>query len=93
MKALNTFEIQAKLKELDGWEYNNDSLQTTIEFTDFKDAFSVMTRIAFEAEKLNHHPDWANSYNVLNITLTTHEAKGLTENDFILAKCIDNLIS
>ena len=60
---------------------------------DFKDAFSVMTRIAFEAEKLNHHPDWSNVYKTLNITLSTHDAGGLTQKDFELAKIIDALVS
>ena len=63
-----------------------------IEFEDFKEAFSAMTRIAFEAEKLQHHPEWSNIYNSLEIFLFTHDAEGVTEKDFELAKTIDNLI-
>lgn len=93
MSKLPENQITEMLKNLDGWEYSDNAIHTTIEFQDFKDCFSVMTRIAFEAEKLNHHPDWANVYNKLNITLTTHEAGGLTEKDFFLAQIIDDLVS
>jgi 4a-hydroxytetrahydrobiopterin dehydratase len=92
MKALTELQIRARLKELNDWEYNENSLQTSFEFKDFKDAFAVMTRIAFEAEKLNHHPNWANVYNYLEINLNTHEVDGVTELDFQLAKIIDNLV-
>lgn len=93
MSKLTENKIKEILKDFDGWEYSDNALHTTIEFSDFKDCFSVMTRIAFEAEKLNHHPDWSNVYNKLSITLTTHEAGGLTEKDFFLAQIIDDLVS
>ncbi|AXT60033.1 4a-hydroxytetrahydrobiopterin dehydratase [Aquimarina sp. AD10] len=92
MIKLSESEIQKKLKEVDGWEYNENALHTTFEFNDFKDAFSVMTRIAFEAELQQHHPDWSNVYNKLQISLSTHDAGGITENDFVLAKTIDKII-
>ncbi|WP_281991420.1 4a-hydroxytetrahydrobiopterin dehydratase [Aquimarina aggregata] len=92
MIKLSESEIQKKLKEVDGWEYNENALHTTFEFNDFKDAFSVMTRIAFEAELQQHHPDWSNIYNKLQISLSTHDAGGITENDFVLAKTIDKII-
>nr|MCH9659498.1 4a-hydroxytetrahydrobiopterin dehydratase [Bacteroidota bacterium] len=88
MIPLTELQVLAKLKELDGWMFENNALHTTFEFEDFKDAFSVMTRIAFEAERLNHHPDWSNVYNTLQISLSTHDAGGVTENDFQLAKII-----
>jgi 4a-hydroxytetrahydrobiopterin dehydratase len=81
------------MSTIDGWEYNENAIHTTLEFNDFKDAFSVMTRIAFEAEKMSHHPDWSNVYKTLNISLTTHDANGLTDKDFELAKIIDALVS
>lgn len=93
MSKLPENQIKEMLKDLDGWEYSDNALHTTIEFSDFKDCFSVMTRIAFEAEKLNHHPEWSNVYNKLSITLTTHEAGGLTEKDFFLAQIIDDIVS
>lgn len=93
MKALTEFEVHARMSTVEGWEYNENAIHTSFEFNDFKDAFSAMTRIAFEAEKLNHHPDWSNVYNTLNITLSTHDADGLTEKDFELAKIINALVS
>jgi len=93
MKALTELQILSKMKELDGWEYADNAIHTSLEFDDFKDAFAVMTRIAFEAENLNHHPDWSNVYNTLQITLSTHDADGVTDKDFQLAKVIDALVS
>ena len=81
------------MNEISDWEYHEGALHTTIEFRDFKDAFSVMTRIAFEAEKMNHHPNWSNVYNSLSISLSTHDAGGVTDKDFELAKIIDHLVS
>lgn len=92
MKPFTELQILSGLKELDGWEYDENAIHTSLEFEDFKDAFSVMTRIAFEAEKMNHHPDWSNVYNTLQITLSTHDAGGLTAKDFELAKIIDALV-
>ena len=92
MKKLTDTEITQKLEKLEGWEFHNNQLQTSFEFENFKDAFSVMTRIAFEAELQNHHPDWANVYNKLEISLSTHDAGGITEKDFTLATTIDKII-
>ena len=92
MKALSQKEIDEKLKKFEGWDYQDEALHTIFEFDDFKEAFSAMTRIAFEAEKLEHHPEWINSYNTLEIFLSTHDADGVTEKDFELAEIIDELI-
>lgn len=92
MAKLSESEITERLKTLDGWEYHENAIHTTFEFNDFKDAFSVMTRIAFEAEAQQHHPDWSNVYNKLQISLSTHDAGGITEKDFTLAKTIDAII-
>lgn len=92
MKALSDKEIEERLKEFEGWEYEEGALHTVFEFEDFKEPFSAMTRIAFEAEKMNHHPEWTNIYNTLEIYLTTHDAEGVTEKDFELATMIDSLI-
>lgn len=92
MKALSEKEINEKLKEFEGWEYQEGALHTIFEFEDFKEAFSAMTRIAFEAERLEHHPDWTNVYNTLEIYLSTHDADGVTDRDFELAAVIDELI-
>jgi 4a-hydroxytetrahydrobiopterin dehydratase len=92
MKALSETEITARLNDFEGWEYTEGALHTIFEFDDFKEAFSAMTRIAFEAERLQHHPEWSNVYNSLEIFLFTHDADGVTEKDFELAKVIDELI-
>ena len=92
MKALSENEIHKKLKEFPNWEYFENAIHTTLEFENFKDAFAFMTRVAFEAEKQQHHPDWANVYNTLSITLNTHDADGVTEKDFNLAEAIDRLV-
>jgi 4a-hydroxytetrahydrobiopterin dehydratase len=93
MKLLTEPQINDALEELPNWEYHENAIHTSLEFESFKDCFSVMTRIAFEVEKINHHPDWTNVYNVLAISLSTHDAGGVTEKDIELAKIIENLIS
>ncbi len=93
MSTLSEIEINMRLSTMEGWEYENNAIHTSLEFDNFKDAFTVMTRIAFEAERLNHHPDWANVYNTLSISLSTHDAGGVTEKDIELAKIIDALVS
>jgi 4a-hydroxytetrahydrobiopterin dehydratase len=92
MKKLSQDEISKHLETLEGWEYTDNAIETTFEFANFKDAFSVMSRIAFEAEALGHHPDWMNVYNKLTIRLSTHDAGGVTEKDFELATVIENII-
>jgi len=92
MKKLSEKEIEKHLEELDGWEFVNGAIETSFEFKNFKEAFSVMTRIAFECEAQGHHPDWSNVYNSLNIRLNTHDADGVTEKDFKLAQSIEDII-
>lgn len=93
MSKLTTSEIEARLKDLSGWEYHENALEISIELENFKEAFTLMCRIAFECEAQNHHPDWSNVYNQLHIRLNTHDAGGVTEKDFRLARTIDTLIS
>lgn len=93
MKKLSEQEINNNLESLEGWSYTDNSLQTSFEFENFKEAFTLMTRIAFEAEAQNHHPDWNNVYNQLEISLSTHDAGGVTEKDFKLAKAIENIVN
>jgi len=92
MKKYTDKEITEQLKSFEGWEYVENAIHTTFEFNNFKEAFSAMTRISFEIEKLNHHPEWTNVYGSLEILLSTHDAGGVTEKDFQLAKIIDDLI-
>ena len=93
MEKLTTSEIETRLEDLEGWEFNENALETTFEFQNFKEAFTLMTRIAFECEAMGHHPDWTNVYNSLHIRLSTHDAGGVTEKDFKLAKLIEELVS
>lgn len=92
MKKLDQETIEERLQKLEGWEYSEDAIHTSIEFENFKEAFATMTRIAFEAEAQDHHPDWSNVYNELSISLSTHDAGGVTEKDFKLAHTIESII-
>ncbi len=92
MEKLNILEIEERLTHLIDWEYYDDALHTEFEFDNFKDCMSAMNRIAFECEALNHHPEWTNIYNMLEISLTTHDAGGVTELDFQLATIINKII-
>ena len=76
------------------WEESNNSLNKTFTFADFSEAFGFMTRVAIEAEKMNHHPSWSNSWNKVSIQLSTHDAGDIiTSKDHELASRIDKLIS
>lgn len=69
------------------------SLNASFVFCDFRTAFVFMTEVAFVAEKMSHHPDWSNSYNKVNISITTHDAgKKLTEKDYLLAEQIEIIV-
>ncbi|WP_420322171.1 4a-hydroxytetrahydrobiopterin dehydratase [Flagellimonas sp.] len=93
MQKLTPTQIEALLQNLDGWVYENGSICKSYVFKDFKEAFSVMTRIAFEAEQQNHHPNWENVYNQLTIKLNTHDVGGITQNDFDLAILIEQIVN
>jgi 4a-hydroxytetrahydrobiopterin dehydratase len=75
------------------WEEKNNSLYRKFQFKNFSEAFAFMTRVALEAEKMDHHPSWTNVYNTVEITLNTHsEGDIVTEKDRKLAKKIDALV-
>ena len=86
-------KIHTELKTLDGWKFNSNAIEKNFVFKNFKEALSMMVRIGFEAEGMNHHPEWTNVYNKLKIRLNTHDVDGITEKDFALAKKIDTLMS
>lgn len=76
------------------WKEEDNKLKKTFEFKDFVEAFGFMSQVAITAEKMNHHPNWSNVYNTVNIELTTHDAGDVvTEKDHKLAEAIDGLIS
>ena len=92
MSKLSEQEIEKRLLRFPDWEYYDDAIHAEFEFENFKDCFSAMSRIAFECEALNHHPDWSNVYNVLTISLSTHSAHGVTDLDFKLAEAIESIV-
>jgi 4a-hydroxytetrahydrobiopterin dehydratase len=81
----------AALATLPAWKAvdGRDAITRTFAFADFKEAFAFMTRVALAAEKMDHHPEWSNVYRTVTITLSTHDAGGLTERDIALARAID----
>ena len=92
MKALSKQEVVDFLNEnLKDWTLEEKTITRDFKFKTFVEAFSFMTAVALEAEKLDHHPDWSNSYNKVSISLTNHEAKGITQLDFDLANKIDRI--
>lgn len=85
----------AALAELSSWSVvdGRDAITRSFKFRNFNEAWGFMTRIALHAEKQDHHPEWFNVYNRVDITLATHECGGLSERDVKLAKIIDRLAS
>ncbi|KAK5965753.1 Transcriptional coactivator/pterin dehydratase [Trichostrongylus colubriformis] len=77
----------------EGWKLvdGRDAMQKSFQFKDFNEAFGFMTRVALKAEKMNHHPEWFNVYNKVDITLSTHDCGGLSQNDITLAKFIETV--
>ena len=92
MTKLTEIEIEKRLENFPDWDYFDDAIHAEFEFENFKDCFSAMSRIAFECEAQNHHPNWTNVYNVLTISLSTHDAGGVTDKDFDLAEAIEAIV-
>ena len=84
----------ADLTGLTDWtkDATGQTLHRAFRFRDFSEAWGFMTRVALLAESQNHHPDWSNVWNTVRITLTTHDAGGLTDKDVTLAHAIDALL-
>ena len=82
------------LRNLEGWKEvaGRDAISKTFVFSDFNAAFGFMSQVALMAEKMDHHPEWFNVYNKVSITLSTHDAGGLTQNDTRLAVAIEALL-
>ena len=83
--------IEARLAELEGWERDGDAIAKTFELEDFVGSVEFVKKLVEPAEDMNHHPDLTVSWNKVTVSITTHAAGGLTENDFELAKRIDAL--
>ena len=90
---LTQSERDEALSELTGWTLREDSkaISRTFTFADFNEAFGFMTRVALYADKADHHPEWFNVYNRVEMTLTTHDAGGLSQRDVAMARFIAGL--
>ena len=92
MKTYNQETTSELLKTLSDWQFKNNGIEKKFEFKNFSQALAFMLQVGIESEKMNHHPEWSNVYNKVNIRLTTHDANGVTDKDFELAKKIENII-
>jgi len=91
MPRLSETERDEALASLPGWSHDGarDGIAKSFRFGDFSEAFAFMTRVALAAEQADHHPDWANAWNRVDILLTTHSAGGVTARDIALAQRIE----
>ncbi len=91
MQPLDETERAVALAELNAWRLQSgrDAIERSLKFADFNAAWGFMARVAMEAEKMDHHPEWSNVWNRVDIVLSTHDAKGLTMRDVALARRID----
>ena len=91
MKALEPDTARALLATLPAWQHDarRGAIQRSFRFADFSQAFGFMAELALVAERADHHPEWFNVYNRVDITLTTHDAQGLTQRDIDFARCAD----
>ena len=92
---LSSVEKDRALKELPDWSNTKtrNAIARTFTFKDFKSAFAFMNRVADIAEDMNHHPEWFNVYNRVDVTLATHDAGGVTEKDITLARLMDDVFA
>jgi 4a-hydroxytetrahydrobiopterin dehydratase len=89
-ELLGDDEVRVRLGALaDGWALVDGRLHRELRFADFAEAFGCMTRIALAAEKLDHHPDWCNSWNGVVVDISSHDAGGVTARCFALAEAVD----
>jgi 4a-hydroxytetrahydrobiopterin dehydratase len=91
-EPLTTDQITSVLADLSGWTFDDNKLRKSFEFGTFREAVSFIVRLAFEAERMNHHPELMNVYNRVEIALTTHDAGDrVTEKDLLLARAIESI--
>ena len=93
MSKLNLDQINSNLKNLNDWNYENDSITKQFQFKDFIEALTFVNAVGLEAEKMDHHPDILMfAWNKVKISISTHSAGGITEKDFALAQKIEERI-
>jgi 4a-hydroxytetrahydrobiopterin dehydratase len=90
MELLSDTDIESRVAALDGWERDGDAIVKTFELSDFVGSVEFVRKLVEPAEELGHHPDLSISWNKVSVSITTHAAGGLTENDFVLARRIDS---
>lgn len=90
-EILNSTQLSKALENLNGWTPGEDqkSIKKEFSFKNFSQAWGFMSRVALKAEKMDHHPDWANCYNTVAVSLSTHDKGGVTEKDTKLAEFMD----
>ncbi|HVV65656.1 MAG TPA: 4a-hydroxytetrahydrobiopterin dehydratase [Rhizomicrobium sp.] len=95
MKKLEAAARRAAMEQLPQWREvsGRDAIARNFRFADFGAAFAFMSRVALLAEKMDHHPEWSNVYNKVDVTLSTHDAGGVTEKDIAMAKAMEDYAS
>jgi 4a-hydroxytetrahydrobiopterin dehydratase len=91
--TMDPSDVDAALAELEGWANDGDALTKTYSFDDFATAMDFMQRAAGPIDEMNHHPEWTNVYNRIDVRLSSHDAGGITDRDLRLAKTLDGLAS
>ncbi|MCB1695850.1 MAG: 4a-hydroxytetrahydrobiopterin dehydratase [Halioglobus sp.] len=91
-RKLSPAEVEQRLQALPDWVMDRHRLYRLFVFTDFVEAFGFMSRVALLAERMDHHPEWSNVYNRVEIHLTSHDVEGISERDFTLAERINTLL-
>ncbi|MBH0063800.1 MULTISPECIES: 4a-hydroxytetrahydrobiopterin dehydratase [Psychrobacter] len=92
MSSLSDKQVDLQLEDLPGWQRDGNAIVKTYHFSDFIEAMSFMNQAAFYAEALEHHPEWRNTYNVVEVRLTTDDTGGITSHDIRLAKRMEYII-
>ncbi len=92
MSSLSDKQVDMQLEDLTGWSRDGNSIIKSYHFNDFIEAMSFMNQAAFYAEALEHHPEWHNTYNIVDVRLTSHDTGGITSHDIRLAKRMEYII-
>jgi 4a-hydroxytetrahydrobiopterin dehydratase len=92
MSTLETEQITSALAELDGWRLDGDRIRRELKFDTFRDAIDFINRVAELADEADHHPELRNTYNSVEVVLTTHSDGGVTEKDLDLARKVDGVV-
>jgi len=93
VSLLEQTQLDSFIEKNPSWIIDNKMIKKEFKFDDFIDAFGFMSKVALLSEKMDHHPDWQNTYNKVKINLTTHDEGGITTKDIKLAESIDKLIN